>query len=78
MELRRKIHERVYGVRMQNQDVWYLTKGTDGEAIVLYERSVRHKGDREYRLVEERRMNLREAMNQGGELARKLWYAMPD
>jgi hypothetical protein len=78
MAARRKIHERVSGSRMQNQDVWFLIKEDDGEAVVVHERFCREKGEKEFRRVDERRMSVGEAMSQGGKLAKNLWYAIPD
>ena len=78
MAERRKIHERVSGSRMQNQDVWYLIRGDDGGAVVLHQRLCRDKGKKEFRRVDERSMSVREAMSKGGKLAKNLWYAMPD
>lgn len=74
----KKVHERVSGSRMQNQEVWFLIKGDDGEAVVLRERLCRDKGEKQFRLVEERRMSVGEAMSEGGKLAKNLWYALPD
>jgi hypothetical protein len=78
MAVRRKVYERVSGSRMQNQDVWFLIKEDDGEAVVVHERSCREKGQKEFRPVDERRMSVGEAMSQGGKLAKNLWYAIPD
>lgn len=77
MAKRRKVYARVSGSRMQNQDIWSLIQGDDGETLVLHERLCREKGEKKFSLVEERRMSVREAMSGGGKLAKNLWYAMP-
>ena len=74
----RKIHERISGSRMQNQEIWFLIKGDDGETVVLRERLCRDKGEKRFRRVEQRRMSVREAMSEGGKLAKNLWYALPN
>lgn len=78
MAVRRKIDERVSGSPMQNQDMWFLIKEDEGEAMVVQERFCREKGEKEFRRVDERRMSMGEAMSQGGKLAKNLWYAIPE
>lgn len=73
-----KIHERVFGSRMQNQDVWFLIKEDNGNLLVLHERRIREKGEKSFSKVEQERMSVREAMCKGGKLAKNLWYAVPD
>lgn len=77
MAERRKIHERVSGSRMQNQDVWFLIREDDGKAVVVHERLCREKGAKAFKRVEERCMSVGEAMSLGGKLAKNLWYAIP-
>lgn len=73
----RKIYERVTGSRMQNQEIWFLDLADDGSSVVLHQRLCRDKGENQFRLVEERNLSVREAMSEGGKLAKNLWFAMP-
>jgi uncharacterized membrane protein YcaP (DUF421 family) len=72
-----KIHERVFGAKKQNQDVWFLVKETDGQLSVLHERRVREKGQRQFNPVARNHMSVSQAMCHGGKLAKNLWYALP-
>jgi hypothetical protein len=77
MAERRMIHERVSGLRMQNQDVWCPVREDDGRAVVIHERLCREEGEKAFRRVEERCTSVGEATSQGGKLAGILGYAIP-
>ena len=72
-----KIHERVFGARKQNKDLWFLVKDTDGQLSVLHEQRIREKGQKQFAPVAQKRMSVQEAMCHGGKLAKNLWYALP-
>lgn len=72
-----KIHERVFGAKKQNKELWFLVKDPDGQLSVIHEQSIREKGQRQFAPVAQNRMSVEEAMCHGGKLAKNLWYALP-
>jgi len=77
MPERRKIYERVSGSRMQTQEIWFLDHAEDGSSVVLHQRLCRDKGEDRFKLLEERSLSVREVMNEGGKLAKNLWFTLP-
>lgn len=71
-----KIHERVFGAKKQNKELWFLVKDPDGQLSVVHEHFIREKGRRQFAPVAQKRMSVEEAMCNGGKLAKNLWYAL--